>query len=1532
MSQETSRRYRLSPQQRHLWVLQQADGDDPYRTQGVILIEGNIEKQKLLQAVEIVVDEIEILRTVFDRLPTMTLPFQLVSDSVKPRVSTHDLTGLEPHRQEAEISKLLRQFKEQPFDFAKGPLLKLGLVELSRQKHVLLVEVSSLCMDERGLENLTRALSRAYSVQLNKESTDDPIQYADIAEWHNELLEAEERQTGRDYWRRRDWDALSELRLPFEPRQETDAKFRFDTVTASVEHETLAKVEALSRVSGTTTGVFLLACWYLLLGRLTGKSEVTIGAGLDGRKYEELEEAVGLLAKCVPIHCRLNSTESFAGVLAQVEAQVSEAYTWQEYFNWEQVDGLNSKAADSWPRLFCFDFQEAFPSCKAGDITFTLRRIESCVDRFKIKLSCIPGAGGVLVRFQYDSNFYQVEDIERVAEEWLSLVNSAVAQPQSLIGELNVVSEAERRQLVVELNRTERKDFPRGCIHHLFEAHAADTPDRVAIVADEQQLTYGELNARANQLAHQLRRLGVAPDELVAICLDRSTEMLVAILGTIKAGGAYVPLDPAAPHDRLSYMLGDTRASVLITHERYLHLLSANEIPTICLDRDSKIIEQELRENLAEGAGPGNLVYVMYTSGSTGQPKGVAVEHRQLVNYVNGILERLALPSGSVFATVSTFTADLGNTSIFASLCSGGSLHVVTQELASNPEAFASYVHRHDIDCLKIVPAHLAALLTTSSWTNLLPGKRLVLGGEACGWELMDKLQTVMPPRAIINHYGPTETTVGVLTYDVEEATAARLSKTVPLGGPLSNSQVYLLDQHWRPVPTGVPGELYIGGEGVSRGYLRQPGATAEKFVPNPFSSEPGARLYRTADLARYLPDGNIEFLGRIDKQIKLHGYRIEPGEIEAALSEHPSVSENVVILREDTPGQKRLVAYIVAAQSPPATSELREFLLHKLPDYMIPAAFVMLDKLPLTANGKIDRAALPVPEQAKSGKAFVAPRTENERLLAGIWSKVLRLKQVSVNDNFFALGGDSILSIQIIARTNQAGRRLTPRQLFQHQTIAELALVLDTAPVLQDEQGTIVGEVPRTPIQHWFCERELKDPHHWNQSMLLDCPAGFDAALLEKIVRHLLRHHDALRLRFRKESGQWRQFFTADYNHAPFTQIDLSQLPESEKVSCAEGVANELQASLDLRDGPIMRVAHFDFGEGQTGKLLMIVHHLAIDGVSWRILLEDLRSAYRQAASGQTISWPPKTTSFKRWAEQLETYAQSESLRQEKNFWLGELSKQTGRIPLDFAEGENTVALTQHVTVSLSDEETYALLQNVPAAYHTQINDVLLTALTEALARWSDESSVLIEVEGHGREEIVDGVDLSRTVGWFTTRFPVRLEHGASSDPGVLLMSVKEHLRSIPNNGIGYGLLRYLSTDQETAAQFGGLRHPDISFNYLGQFQETHGDDDLFRVIGHGRGSMRSPRDERRHVLEVNAIVTGGQLQAVWSYSSGIHLRAAIENVARDFLSSLRSLIEHCKSPGARGYTPSDFPLVNLNQEQLEKIFARLSKHARGH
>ena len=527
-------------------------------------------------------------------------------------------------------------------------------------------------------------------------------------------------------------------------------------------------------------------------------------------------------------------------------------------------------------------------------------------------------------------------------------------------------------------------------------------------------LTYQELNIRANQLAHYLQALGVGPEALVGICVERSLDMIVGLLGILKAGGAYVPLDPAYPQERLTFILRDAQVPVVLTQQRLALDCIEPQAQVVCLDTDWKRIAQESGTNPVNKVTPDNLVYVMYTSGSTGVPKGVAVEHRQLCNYLHGVLERLALPNPASFATVSTLAADLGNTMVFVPLCTGGCLHVLSQERVADPFAMADYFSRHAIDCLKIVPSHLAALHTSPHPEYIFPRRLLILGGEASRSDWVESLQRLAPGCAILNHYGPTEATVGVLTYRVEENQRSLVTSTLPLGRPLANVQIYLLDQHLQPVPIGVQGELYIGGANLARGYLNQPALTAEQFIPHPFSNAPGARLYKTGDLARYLPDGNIEFLGRTDYQVKIRGYRVELEEVEAALEQHPAIRQAVVCAQEDIQGNKRLVAYVVLSKETAVSLHtLRSFLQTKLPDYMVPAAFVVLDALPLTPNGKIDRQALPAPDQTRPslGEAFVAPRTPTEELLAGIWAHVLGVESVGLHDNFFALGGHSLLA-----------------------------------------------------------------------------------------------------------------------------------------------------------------------------------------------------------------------------------------------------------------------------------------------------------------------------------------------------------------------------------------------------------------------------------------------------------------------------------------------------------------------------------------
>ena len=675
---------------------------------------------------------------------------------------------------------------------------------------------------------------------------------------------------------------------------------------------------------------------------------------------------------------------------------------------------------------------------------------------------------------------------------------------------------------------------------------------------------------------------------------------------------------------------------------------------------------------------------------------------------------------------------------------------------------------------------------------------------------------------------------------------------------------------------------------------------TAEKFLPHPFSEAPGGRLYKTGDLVRYLPDGHLEFLGRLDHQVKVRGFRIELGEIEACLGGHPGVREVVVLAREDSPGEKRLVAYVVAQEEPaPSGSELRGFVRERLPEYMVPSAFVGLPALPLTPNGKVDRKALPAPEGRGVEEGYVPPCTPTEELLAGIWAEVLRQERVGRHDNFFALGGDSILSIQVVARAHQAGLQLTPKQLFQHQSIAELAAVAGTGPQVAAEQGVVSGPVPLTPIQRWFFEQGLPAPQHFNQAFLLEVGSELEPKWVRRVVRQLLVHHDALRLRFTPEGSGWRQVQAGLEETVPFAVVDLSELGVEEQPAALEAVAAEQQGSLDLSSGPLLRVVLFKLGAQRPGRLLLVVHHLAVDGVSWRVLLEDFQQAYQQLRWGQALQLPPKTTAFKAWAERLWGYGRSEAVREELDYWLGGSRRGVRPLPRDYAADPeaNTVASAGYVAVALSEEQTRALLQEVPPVYHTQINDVLLTALVQSFRRWTGAGSLLLDLEGHGREELFAEVDLSRTVGWFTSLFPVCLELGAEP-PGEALKAVKEQLRRIPNKGIAYGVLRYLHPEAEVRAVLQALPPPEISFNYLGQLDQALSESSLFRPARESSGPPHSPLGRRPHLLDVNGWVAEGRLHLQWSYSQRVHRRATVEQLAQAFLEALEALIVHCRSP----------------------------------
>ncbi|MFN6560842.1 MAG: non-ribosomal peptide synthetase [Nostoc sp. ChiSLP01] len=1081
--------FRISPQQKRLWLLQQNDyashvcrndRQNAYYSQIGIRIEGNIAAKILKAALENIVKRQEIFRTVFNCLPEMSIPLQFVTENTM-LMFERDLSGLTCQEQKIAIDALFQTRSWQTFDLEKGPLLYTVLNKLSSWEQVLFISLPAVCGDLTTLHNLVKEIYYFYEAYLHdRELDDESMQYADISAWLNELLESEDTETGREYWQK-DVFSVFNRKIPLENHSSAKVRFEPQFLTLEINSDTVTKLEMLARKYDTSISVFLLACWQIQLWRFTEQSDIVVGTASDGRKYQELENVLGLLTKYLPIHSHLEENLHFKELLEKVEETLSSGHKWQEYFSWEQVAAKKGNGTEPPFFPFCFDFQEQPANCVVGNVLFSIYKQYTCIDRFKVKLSGVRLDDRLLLEFHYDSSLFPLKNIKILSEQYLTLLESAIAHPDNAIADLEMCSDRQRQQLLYEWNET-FTNYPQDkCIHSLFEAQVERTPEGVAVVFEDRQLTYRELNNRANQLAQYLKTLGVETETLVGICVERSLEMMVGILAVLKAGGAYVPLDPNYPSERLVYMLQDAQVLVLLTQQKLQKNLTDSQVNIICLDTDWQTIAREANDNLNTQVKPENLAYVIYTSGSTGLPKGVAIEHRQLFNYLNSIQTVLNLPLGANYATVSTIAADLGHTVIFPSLCGGGCLHIISSERITNAKDLADYFERNLIDCLKIVPSHLKALLTSEAGVQILPRQRLVLGGESTSWELIEQIQQLAPECQIINHYGPTETTVGVLTYQVEKAPDTRQSSTVPIGRPLANTQIYILDSQKQPTPINVPGEVYIGGAGLARGYLNRPELTQEKFIPNPFSDDPQSRLYKTGDLARYLPDGNIEYIDRIDNQVKIRGFRIELGEIEAVLSQYPHIQQVTVIKSEDTPSDacteqsrsKRLVAYLVSdAEENPSISDLRQFLKEKLPEYMVPAAFVYLDAPPLTPNGKIDRRALPVPglNNIAADNRIFRSLDLVEQQLAQIWSEVLNLYPIGVKDNFFELGGHSLLAVQLMAKIEQRFRINLPLSvLFQNSTIQQLATFL-RQPVDTSMWSPLVAVKPSGSNKPFFC------------------------------------------------------------------------------------------------------------------------------------------------------------------------------------------------------------------------------------------------------------------------------------------------------------------------------------------------------------------------------------------------------------------------------------------------------------------------------
>uniref|UniRef100_UPI00313D0246 amino acid adenylation domain-containing protein n=1 Tax=Pseudomonas sp. TH32 TaxID=2796397 RepID=UPI00313D0246 len=1498
----------LSYAQERQWFLWQLDPHSAaYHLPAALRLKGKLDVAALEQAFNQLIARHEALRTTF--VVDNEQPRQVIGAQAPRPLVVETLNGTPD---DATIKAFVEHETRQLFDLQQGPLLRVRLLRLANDEHVLVLTQHHIVSDGWSVQLMVEELLTLYSAAQAGQPhslAPLPIQYADYAVWQRQWMQAGERERQLAYWTSQLAGANSVLELPTDRPRPAEQSYRGAHLPLTLAPGLGDAVQQLAHSLGITPFMLLLASFQILLHRYSGQHDIRVGVPIANRNRVETEGLIGFFVNTQIMKSEFSAQLRVEDLLQQVKQHALDAQAHQDLPFEQLVEALQPERSLSHNPLFqvMFNHQSADKrSATEGQSLPSALQVEGLdwegnTSQFDLTLSTIESAEGLGATLTYATDLFNAATIERLGRHWQQLLQSLLEKPHQRVADLPMLDRAEQQQIVSAWNNT-RTQYPLDhSVQQLIEAQVAATPEVPALVFGEHQLSYRQLNQHANQLAHKLIELGVGPDGLVGIATERSLEMVIGLLAVLKAGGAYVPLDPEYPQDRLSYMIEDSGIGLLLTQQHLLAQLPIPAtLPTLALDQLDVSGYAEVNPEVAvEGE---NLAYVIYTSGSTGKPKGAGNRHSALTNRLCWMQQAYALTDADTVLQKTPFSFDVSVWEFFWPLMTGARLAVAGPGDHRDPATLVSLIQRYQVSTLHFVPSMLQVFLLDENVARCTSLTRIVCSGEALPVDAQQQVFAKLPNAGLFNLYGPTEAAIDVTHWTCREEGKA----SVPIGQPIANLTTYILDAELQPVPAGVIGELYLGGEGLARGYHRRPALTAERFMTSPFGD--GQRLYRTGDLASYRTDGVIEYRGRIDHQVKIRGLRIELGEIETRLMELDCVREAVVIAAD---GQ--LVAYAVPTEARDAgelRSEIRQRLGEHLPDYMVPAQLIFLDQLPLSPNGKLDRKALPKPDASLLQKAYVAPQSPLEQQIAAIWQDVLKLERVGLSDNFFELGGDSIISIQVVSRARQQGIAFTPKELFQHQTVQGLASVARSGANAQViDQGPATGTLPLLPTHQVFFETAIPERHHWNQSVLLKPAQPLMADALQQALHAVIEHHDALRLSFEQRAGDW----SAHYR--PLGDWQLQQVEATaEQLS---DLCDKAQGSLDLQQGPLIRALLVHLADG-TQRLLLVIHHLAVDGVSWRILFEDLQNAYQQVSNQQPVQLPARTSSVKAWAERLQHRASGN--QDELSYWQDQLRDAMVDLPCERPNGslDNRHSHTLHT--HLDARQTRHLLQQAPKAYRTQINDLLLTALARVISRWTGTPHCLIELEGHGREDLFDDVDLTRTVGWFTSLFPVKLVPAVSL--GDSIKQIKEQLRAIPDKGLGYGALRYLGAPQ-VRASLAALPTPRITFNYLGQFDASFDTEQgsLLAPATEGSGREQALDAPLGNWLSLNGQVYGDELTLGWQFSREMFDEATIAQLADDLKQELLALIEHCCDDANMGVTPSDFPLARISQAQLDRL-----------
>ncbi|MFH8462582.1 non-ribosomal peptide synthase/polyketide synthase [Streptomyces sp. NPDC017991] len=1517
--------YPLTPMQAGMLFHSLLDPDSrTYVNQVQLVLSGVADPHALAEAWQRTVDANAMLRT-HPVWQETAEPMQAVRRRAAVPVTHHDWSGWSDERRATELARLVDEDRQAGLDLETAPLMRLALIRLSPERVRMLWTFHHLLLDGWSAAQVFDEVCERYAAITSGRRPDVPDRapFGDYLGW----LARQDTERAETYWREAlagfpVATALPRDRRPAEAHRTSSS----GSVRVTLDADVSARLRETAQTAGLTVNTVLQGAWALLLSRYGGGDDVVFGTTVSGRPADlpGVTSMVGLFINTLPTRARIDGGRRLLDWLGELQAAQSESrrhdfVSLAQLQTWSEVPGGTS-LFDSIVVFENYPF-DADALARHGLAMEQERDVEPT--NYPLSVVVAPG-DSLTVTLDYDPAAFDAATVDGIGASLRTLLTEMATGPERALADLPLVSAQEGRRLLDRFGGPVA-EAPYRTLPEAFRAQVARTPDAPAVLGGgREQLTYRQLDERANRLARLLVEAGAGPERFVALALPRTPDLIVALLAVLKSGAAYLPVDPGYPAERIAFLFDDVRPEAVVTCAETGGRLPDGPFTRIALDdpdcaaRLAALSGDDLTDDERHGRLlPDHPAYVIHTSGSTGRPKGVVVAQASVLALTDWAAAEFGGRGLEHVVASTSLNFDVSVFEIFSPLLAGGRVEIVHDLLA-----LAEREEPWQAGLLSAVPSALGRLLAED--TVHVSADTVVLAGEALPVQTVRQVRSAVPGCRVMNIYGPTEATVYATAFTCDPAEPDRVP---PIGRPVGGARAYALDARLRPVPAGVPGELYLAGTGVARGYLNRPGLTASRFPADPFGP-PGGRMYRTGDLVRWTADGELVYLGRSDDQVKVRGFRIELGEVEAALTRHPEVSAAAARVVEHD-GHKRLVAYVVP-EGPglPGSAELRAFLARTLPDHLVPALVVPLERLPLGATGKLDRRALPDPVwSAPGGSGDRPPRTEAERVLAAIWSEVLGVPDVGAQDNYFALGGDSVLGIQIVSAARRAGLALTPRHLFRHQTVAELAAAAENpaVPRTAAEQGPVVGDVPLTPVQHWLFDELTGDPAQLTQAVSFHLAADTDETLLRAALAVVLEHHDALRLRFEPSGdGRWRQYGTAPGEAPRLETHDVSGGPDASTPGEASDasdaairdLADRLCAGFDLAEGPLLRAALCRRGDDRRPVLLLAAHHLVVDAVSWRLVLEDLETAYRALRAGERADLGPKSTSFRTWARRLAAHTASGGFDDELTHWQA-LSADATPLPTDLT-GANTAACEETVTVSLDADDTRRLLQDVPDVYRTRVNDVLLCALGRVLGRWTGRERVMVALEGHGREELFDDVDLARTVGWFTTMFPVALDVPGDAGTGAALKSVKESLRAVPRSGLGYGALRHLHPDRDRLG-LPGL--PQVGFNYLGRQDRSPTTDGLLHTPYAGLAGGLDRAADRPHLLDLLGQVTDERLEFTWSYSREVHRRDTVARLATELADELRHIVRHCAEAGAGGRSPSDFPLVALDQKEVDRL-----------